>query len=589
MGISNEGFSNEMKQVEKIHYKGDLRIIGQIVINLNDKEPIGYVIMTEKTRQFKMYTVPQTLSLVSKFKFVNAELQSGKLVNTECAMDRLPKFDRGMRVIGNFGILVLGEIIEKNVTAGYRVMDSLGRVVDLSESELLVYSKTTPILNAKIVTRNDKPIISAIKSEFTKIEKSQAMQMCGKKSKTAAWIREKHNQKWLHTILPGVLYYHIIGNKHEVINDRGYSRTPNGSSYIDIDREFKIMIKELYTSKYDITLSADDQRIIKELMTIPRKPLVGARVPGAKYEYWDVPTRTVMTFMAQFILNNPDIFRSVQKHIASFSGRSTSFGYKYQTFIESKEFKMFAGESLKVLVTWIEHYRARTKHQGSAYESAARKKIFNTTKFCTAEEMAQLGFTINETDGGKKYTTKTGFHKTLLYLGDVIGTGYDEYKKASRCLGDLISIAYINKLLANPNYCVNIMDRAVVIEVLITLAYMFNSKAMKLYVYCNEGAIRAEGVEIPNFDDLANVDYQLPKEITLYYTSGYNVFLKDDREYKKIYLKESNIINYRQLGVSHRINHPLLNDDLVGTLAMVTSDNCSVEELQNIVGKLRFL
>lgn len=589
MGISNEGFSNEMKQVEKIHYKGDLRIIGQIVNTLHDKEPIGYVIMTEKTRQFKMYTVPQTMSLVAKFKFVNAELQNGKLVNTECAMDRLPKFDRGMRVIGNFGILILGEIIEKDRTAGYRVMDSHGRVVDLLESELLVYSRTTPILNAKIVTRNDKMIISAIKSEFTKIEKSQAIQMCGKKAKTAAWIREKHNTKWLNTILPGILYYYIIGNKGEIINDRGFARTSDGYSYIDIDREIRIMSKELFTPKYGINLSENDQRIIKELMTLPRKGLIGRRVRGAGYEQFDDSTRIVMTFMAQFVLNNPENVKNIQKFISSHARRGTAFGFKYQSLIESKEFKRFAGAKLKSLVDWIEKYRANYLKSGSLYNSGEDARAFKTTKFCTAEDIAQLGFTINKADSGVKYTTKTNFHKTLLYLGDIIGIGYDDYKKASRCLGDLISIAYIKKLLANPNYCAHIMDRAVVIEVLITLAYMFNSKAMKLFVYCNEDAIRAEGVEIPNFDDLANVDYQLPREITLYYTSGYNVFLKDNYSYTKRHLVNANIINYRQLGVSHIINHPLLNDDLVGTLAMVTSDNCSVEELQNVVGKLRFL
>lgn len=37
-------------QKKKIHYLGDLRIVGQVVENFSDKEPIGYVVMTEKTQ-----------------------------------------------------------------------------------------------------------------------------------------------------------------------------------------------------------------------------------------------------------------------------------------------------------------------------------------------------------------------------------------------------------------------------------------------------------------------------------------------------------------------------------------------------------
>lgn len=130
--FKNETLGNNSNTREKIHYLGDLRIVGQVVENLSDKEPIGYVVMTEKTQQFKMYTVGQTMVLLQKFKFVNADIQNGKIVNTECSMERMPKFNTNMQVVGNHGIIILGEIVDGTSKIGYRAMDTNARVVDLS-------------------------------------------------------------------------------------------------------------------------------------------------------------------------------------------------------------------------------------------------------------------------------------------------------------------------------------------------------------------------------------------------------------------------------------------------------------------------
>ena len=86
--FKDEAFSSQYQMQEKIHYLGDLRIVGQVVENLSDKDPIGYVVMTEKTQKFKMYTIEQTKALLNKFKFVNAAIENGNITNTECAMSR---------------------------------------------------------------------------------------------------------------------------------------------------------------------------------------------------------------------------------------------------------------------------------------------------------------------------------------------------------------------------------------------------------------------------------------------------------------------------------------------------------------------
>ena len=170
--FNNEALNGNNKKTEKIHYLGDLRIVGQVVPNLSSNEILGYVIMVEKTKEFKMYTVEQTKALLSKFKFVNAELKDNKIINTECSMSKLLKFNTNMMVIGNKGITVLGVIKDSNDNKlGFRVMDSNAVVVDLTEDDLLkLYSNGAEIINAKVVEHKTKTTISAIKQEFTKIE-----------------------------------------------------------------------------------------------------------------------------------------------------------------------------------------------------------------------------------------------------------------------------------------------------------------------------------------------------------------------------------------------------------------------------------
>jgi hypothetical protein len=92
---------------------------------------------------------------------------------------------------------------------------------------------------------------------------------------------------------------------------------------------------------------------------------------------------------------------------------------------------------------------------------------------------------------------------------------------------------------------------------------------------------------------IAGVDYKLPKEITMYYASGFNVFLNDQeyraKHYTKKYLRYSKLINYRQLGISSNIKHPMLKDELAPVVAMITSDNCDTEAIERLIGQLRFL
>ena len=124
---------------ERIEYRGELRIIGQIVNSITDTIPIGYVIMVEKTHAIRNASIEQTKILLKKCKFVNAKLENDKIVNTECSMDKLVKFDRNRNVLEKDKLTVLGEIVitDGDFPTSYRILNENGRIVDVSEDDLV--------------------------------------------------------------------------------------------------------------------------------------------------------------------------------------------------------------------------------------------------------------------------------------------------------------------------------------------------------------------------------------------------------------------------------------------------------------------
>ena len=596
--FNNSGLGgSDLKEVEKVHYMGELRIVGQVVENIKDKQPIGYVVMTERTQKFKMYTINQTKSLLNKFKFVNAELKDGNIINTECAMTRMPKYFPNMRVADNPGIIVLGEIVDSDKTVGYRALDTNGIIVDLSESELIDFSnRGLEVINAKIVSKGNKTYISAIKNEFTKIEKSKIKELKPRETKGSLWRKQMHANKWLNFGALRAMRFAFFGNG-QVINDYMYSRYPEkinaGRGYFDTNREATILAKEVYTKKNGIVLDAEDvalyKRIVKE---VPHTALLGY-TKDSKFVYPNDNDELFIVLLSQFILNNED----KQKEFLD------SVGYKTYSF-RSRMVKrvLESGYACKAFKDTVEKVKKLDLEKSKEFEqnpgrltAEHRAKMFNTREFVSATDIAQLGFAISESNGGHHYTTKTGNVKTLLYLGDIIENNYESYRSKSRCLGDLVSIAYICKLLNFKNNYGRLShdDITTIIEMLIATSYVFNSKAMLAFVNDNEDKLVSFGVNIPDYDEIAGVDYKLNNEIKMYYASGFNVFLSDNNYtrggYRARHLRYAELINYRQLGIYRNIEHPMLKSELAPIVTMVTSDDCEAHLVEKFIGQLRFL
>lgn len=161
---------NKPKSREKVEYRGDYRIVGLLEVN---GKHAGYVLADTKTYQIKLFTITQTTELLKQAKFENAELTANGIVNTECSMDRLMRFNQQGAVIANKGVTILGRIVDdKEGTIGFRVLNQEGLVVNLRAEDLVnaVKHSNLYVVNGKAVSTDDSTFISAIKGSFKRIE-----------------------------------------------------------------------------------------------------------------------------------------------------------------------------------------------------------------------------------------------------------------------------------------------------------------------------------------------------------------------------------------------------------------------------------
>lgn len=593
MGNSNfkdSVFNEKFDTIEKVNYLGDLRIIGCVIDSQGTD--IGYVIMTEKTQKFKMYTIPQTISLIARFKFVNAKLEGGKVTNTECSMSRLPKFDMYFNVVSPQPTLtVLGEIFENKKHIGYRVLDKFGKIVDISEGELInLYNLNYMIVNAKVVcyTGHD-PIISAIKGEFTKIEKKSVEPKDNKntvesiKERKRNYRNQLHINKLLNEIMPNAIIRYIGGTGGS-FNTRLYSRSDN-FNYLDLSREAKILVTEIY-GKGVVKLTDKDKDLIKQIVrAIPHNNIIGTTKDGMYHRpSRNIPEKADELFwflMCQFILNDEQKYEYILGKLKRKSQKNVEKLLK-SGFMTNKVIDLIGDLNAKL------DAKAKSKIKPSKYLP------FETTEFKTGIDAAQLGFAVNKANDGIKFETKTKSCKTLKYLGNCIPY-YNDIKIHTRCLGDLLAVANVEKLRQkyNEGNYIGKEDILACIEIIIAISFIYNNKVMVDYLQRYREDLEYIGVIIPDFNELSTTDFKIPSEIDLYYSSGFNVFFNDeayiDKEYTGSHLHEAMYINYRQMGNRISIEHPLIKCELASIINMITSDNCESELIDKWIGKIRFI
>lgn len=578
--ISNSTMKGKAKFQEVVKYKGDLRIIGTVIIN---NKIVGYVIMTEKNQQFKMYNEEQTKILLQRFKFVNAELSNGKIINTECSMNSIMKFNANMQVIDNQGVTILAKISLNGKEYGYRAMDHNAKIVDLTEDELIRLKQSgTNIINAKIVNKNGKEFVSAIKGEFTQIDKKSIEEIKVKKeTPEELWRKERRRDKleniWCHTILRKAL----VAEKASwfpywaMTYKQGDYKTP---ADLNFGKTIEIMAKEI-VPKYIKT--DEHKRVFKKLLD--------TYLPSIdKHKY---PSKTTANIhlavgLAQFVLIGNE---NIAKRILNRPAELLSNSVYEQLYDKGMTIHEFEGLMLAMEKKYEQIHETKNNKT---------KKAFKTTQFKSAKDCAQIGFAINAKDKGLKYTTESGNNYTLKYIGDYL-PGYDTYKKMAGCLGDVLVLAQIERLKEVTYFGEE--EKLVREEIMLAVLSLYRPDIVKVYMENNKDRYSKLNM-LPGVDLDSVTDFGLSDSLRIYYESGFNVFLNDNgmsgpfdktyyntRKYRRIHLINSEYINLRAFGAGVMNLHTSLYNELATIVGMITSDRVSIERLNSVIGCLRML
>lgn len=606
--MSNK-FGNNVKFKETVVYKGELRIIGTIRKEFKTSSSIlGYVAMIEKTKAQKAYTEEQIKSLLRSgiVKFVNARLNNGKVEITECSINSLPIFDKTLK-LNSSTLIILGKIylvgksMNDKTFFKYRVLLVGKGDADLSEQELikLVEDNNLTISNAKIVTRNNKRFISAIKDEFTTIlfqkEETETKEHTVKekieiKNKNTRLWRElkyrEHVTKWFEQIL----LKSCKARKVKYISiSCAQTQAEKSTNTLNLKRVIKVFTTEILPN---YVKTEEDKQLLKEILhTFKISPALYSSRAKDKNNNTD-ETLLALVALSQFLLNDEKNFSVL-----------ISSNKKDCNDAIHNELKQ------KKLVTkrYTEFIQLRRKKAGKRDRIDLKKyKTYSDftseiLKFDNEYSCNQIGFTLSENSKGKEIVTEFGNRFKLKYVGDLVKS-YDKYMEMSTCLGDVLILAQIEKTLKLEITAWSKEEAIARVEMMLAILSIYRPDIVKIYLENNIEKLKEYGWEdietIPlnNMDLDKKTDYKLPDDVKIYYTSGFNVFLSDiqfrgayrcDSFDKLDRYKDAKYINYRTLPIYEYCKHTMLYNDLGAVLNLITSERVTQEIIEKVIGGLR--
>lgn len=536
---------------------GELRIIATI---MESNIIIGYAIMVEHTNRVKPYTVSQTIALLNSYKFINAELLGNNVHITDSSVNRLPKLSVGLQLIDNTKnyVIIKSKLYNLNSTGNKQylgtykavVLNATGiNIINMTDSQLikLVDNMNYTLVNAKLVARGDKRLISALKGEFI-----QELQVSKNKINNYENSSIKTNK---------ILYRHRLHLKKlkskapklfKIIIDKSYNGderiimkylVAKLDTVVEKEQELNILIKE------DLVNREDFNKNIIKIQDNDKVPFVIKAVAVLQYYYkvGDINFNAVNT-------DSIKCLRVLQ------------------------ELNIARPEILK----FIEDTDKYIQNKNNADNIKSRKE-FRVKRFNRAKDIAELGFAISEANDGLSYKTICGSTYKLKFVGKYI-TNFEKYKEECNCFGDLMSLVVIEKSLEfidkiiNRNWYIEkdlndeISKQIARIEIALCMLAFYNFNLAKLYYYeeltdklkkykCTLGI----GVDFDKFVDLG---VNTKEDMTIYYESGYCVVRNKGRYnryrsnikegWSNRYLNNAELINARQ---SLKINEPILFDE----------------------------
>lgn len=559
------GNSKNEHRINRGSNPGELRIIASIV---DDKKVIiGYVIMVEKTGKIKPYTLGQTAALLQTFGFINALLDNGEIIILDSSKERLPKFNKMMRLItsGISYIIIRNELVENKKLSKYRVVvitDEGLNPVDMAESQLILLASRDnyKLVNAKCVKHGNKMIVSAIRGQFGMVDldaekKLKEKRKAIKETNDGAYsglspeekYRRSHHLKTIQNFAAyfwaQTLYYKNNGNANK-LSKITWQVTPNK---IKPEKELEILLEE------DLALRPN----LKSQVEVLRKLIVNNKVPfivraSAIFQYYYEPKRIKLE----------DISKA---------------SIKYAELL--KELGVATPNTLDIIEKVRSGQGAESWGFVTREEREARKpKEFEQFTFRTAKDIAQLGFAITKENGGLSFKTDSNSIYKLKFIGEYV-PNYAMYKHRCNSFGDLMSLAVIDKSYQDilkykydgDDYyddCIlsgkdsKLREYTARIEIALCMLAFYNYDLAKDFYY---GYIKTHydimdktrgiGIDFDKFVDLSE-DLKNCTDLKLYYSSGYNVVINNSKysdnfsriraSWKVPYLRDSMIVNVRR-------------------------------------------
>lgn len=593
-----------------------LRVLGRVVNTINNKKKtVGYIIMNEASGSYKAYSESQARELIKRMKFVNATIEDGKIINTECSMDRLPEFDMQLNVISAPGIIVIAKIIREgdkpgNDKAWYKILTTNGKICNLTTEELFkYYDNGVELINAKVAHNGRTRYISAIRGEFNKITLPNTVNKNGNNTDTSSKEKSKEYRKSRHRERMIFAYERFIRQllRKNPYNDEAkykvtakvlytYNRAESRQEY-NLKKEYRIAFSEMFKSE-------ESHDIAKKMLSM--FSIDNVYTSNTLLSALDI---IKILSIAQCIFENrsedyminaiikPAFSRNEKACMKNCRKVSAMFKKLIDSELATKKMKRF-------IHLYLEEIRSRNWSVIGNTCTPNSSREFKVISFESEQGANQLGFTFSESQRGKSITTNDGYHCKLKFLGDYMNE-YPELRFRANNIGELLRIAYIERLLSlykkyyvdSTTYGAAISKEDIVayIEIIIAISFMVESevgRAISTYIGRNMQRLEEIGVQIPD-NTLKLNRGEVPEEIFNYIDSGFCVFLNDInyRKCKKIKaaLKTARVVNYRMRPITTVIQHPMLIDELVPFVALVTSDNCSMERINRLIGRLRFI
>lgn len=207
-----------------------IHLIAVIKARVNSKSLLGVRIIDSDTESIKDVPLKNFVAVLSKgVEVANCKIDGDTIIGTNGSLDRFPVIVNG-KLRGDSPLVVL-----EKVNGGFKVCDWSGNIKKLKDSDVIEYASKNGIANGKLVSKDNKTTVSAIKGEYNTSESASV-------PKTSTKVSAKANASKASTSnVPR------LKGRNKVTDDNGNTResTFSGLDVVNINRKAHDRLDEI--------------------------------------------------------------------------------------------------------------------------------------------------------------------------------------------------------------------------------------------------------------------------------------------------------------------------------------------------------